>query len=70
MQPLTKDTLVKVRDQLASHAWTDSELQELVEPSMGIISGLSGLLRELDELRCVDLGSTPPAGSVPRTSGE
>ncbi len=70
MQTISKDTLIRIRDQLGAHAWSDAELQELVAPSMGIISGLPGLLRELDELRAVDLGSIPPAGSVPRISEE
>lgn len=66
MEPLSKETLIRIRDQLGSHPWTDLDLQELVAPSMGIISGLPGLLQELDALRRVDLESIPPAGSIPR----
>lgn len=51
---------------MASHDWSDAELEELVKPQFGIITEFQDLLLELEELRKVDLGETPPALSVQR----
>jgi len=64
MKKLQKDTLLGMRDQLASYAWKDEEICELVDPKLGIITGFQDLLDQLDELRQVDLGSTPPASHI------
>jgi len=64
MKKLQKDTLLGMRDQLASYAWKDEEISELVDPKLGIITGFQDLLDQLDELRQVDLGSTPPASNI------
>lgn len=65
MKRLQPETLLLVRDQMAAHPWSDDEIAELVAPTMGIISGLPDLLRQLDELRRLDLGTTPPASDPP-----
>jgi len=64
MQKLDKKTLIGIRDQLASYAWEDAEITELVDPKLGIITGFQELLDQLEFLRKVDLGSTPPAGDI------
>ena len=64
MQKLEKSTLIGIRDQLASYAWDDSEIAELVDPRLGIITGFQELLDQLECLRKIDLGSTPPAGDI------
>ncbi|WP_120499138.1 hypothetical protein [Roseovarius sp. EL26] len=64
MKPLTKQTLTNVCAQMASHTWTEEELDELVEPKLGIITGFQELLDELETLRQIDLGTTPPALTV------
>jgi hypothetical protein len=64
MQKLTKDTLVGISTQMASHRWSDAEINELVDPQLGIITGFQDLLRELEQLRKIDLGTTPPAMNV------
>lgn len=64
MKPLTKATLTAICDQMAAHGWTDAELSELVEPERGIITGLQSLLSELEAMRKIDLGTTPPALGV------
>ena len=66
MKPLRKSTLIQMCDQLASHPWRDEELEELVNPKMGIITGFQELLDELEVLRKHDLGSLPPASTVQR----
>ena len=64
MQKLQKQTLIGIRDQLASYNWKDDELSELVDPKLGIITGFQDLLDQLDILRRVDLGATPPASDI------
>lgn len=54
-------TIAEMRDMLAAHNFSDTELSELVDPQMGIITGFSDLLEQLELLRKMDLGSTPPA---------
>lgn len=46
---------------MATYRWSDAELAELVEPTLGIITGLPELLARLEALRRIDLGATPPA---------
>ena len=62
MNPVKKVTLADMVDQLATHPWSEAELEELVAPRFGIITGFQGLLHELETLRHLDLGETPPAG--------
>lgn len=64
MKKLTKDTLTGICTQMASHDWTDAEINELVDPQLGIITGFQDLLNELDVLRKIDLETTPPALTV------
>lgn len=64
MKPLQKQTLQGVFDQMASHDWSDAELNELIDPQMGVITGFQNLLEELEVLRKTDLGTTPPALGV------
>ncbi len=64
MKKLDKKTLLGIRDQLASYAWDDAEIDELVDPKLGIITGFQELLEQLEELRKIDLGSTSPAGDI------
>ncbi|WP_245472407.1 hypothetical protein [Rhizobium jaguaris] len=64
MQKLTKDTLTGICAQMASHSWSEAEINELVDPQLGIITGFQDLLSELEQLRKIDLGTTPPAMSV------
>jgi len=64
MKPVTKETLARMAEQLAAHPWGAAELDQLVAPKHGIITGFQGLLDELEELRRLDLGETPPAGPL------
>ncbi len=66
MQKLDRQTLIGIRDQLASYAWDDAEIDELVDPQLGIITGFQDLLDQLENLRTIDLGSLPPAGDIRR----
>ena len=64
MKKLDKKTLLGIRDQFGSYAWDDAEISELVDPKLGIITGFQELLDQLEELRKIDLESTPPAGEI------
>jgi hypothetical protein len=64
MKKIDRQTLLGIRDQLGSYAWEDAEIDELVDPKLGIITGFQELLEQLEELRRIDLGSTPPAGDI------
>ena len=64
MKKIDKQTLLGIRDRLGSYAWDDLEIDELVDPKLGIITGFQELLEQLEELRNIDLGSTPPAGDI------
>lgn len=67
MKHLTKQTLTNICSQMASHTWSDEELDELVDPKLGIITGFQSLLDELETLRQIDLGTTPPAQSIQKS---
>ena len=54
-------TFTEMCDMLAAHNFSDAELSELVDPQLGIITGFSDLLEQLELLRKMDLGATPPA---------
>ena len=64
MQKIDRQTLLGIRDQLAGYAWSDAEIDELVEPRLGIITEFQELLDELETLRQIDLEATPPAGDL------
>ena len=64
MRKLEEQTLRSVRDEMAALPWSDDEISILVQSSHGVISGLQQLLEELDTLRRVDLGATPPAEGI------
>ncbi len=61
LKPPDFATLAEMRDMLAAHDFSDEELSELVDPQLGIITGFSDLLEQLELLRKLDLGATPPA---------
>lgn len=66
MKKLDKQTLLGIRDQLGSYAWDDAEIDELVDPKLGIITGFQDLLEQLETLRRTDLDALPPAGDIKR----
>lgn len=67
MQKLERQTLLGMRDQLGGYAWDDAEIDELVDPKLGIITGFQELLEQLEQLRKLDLGATPPAGDIAKS---
>lgn len=70
MKPLQKSTVSQLCDELAAHPWHESELDELVDPKLGIITGFQDLLDELERLRRTDLGALPPAQGIQVTGDD
>lgn len=70
MEKLSRSTLAGICNQMASHDWSEKEIDELVDPQMGIITGFQDLLLELEQLRKVDLGATPPAMAIQGAGGD
>ncbi len=64
MNKLNKETLLRMRDELGGYPWQDDELEELVDPKLGIITGFQALLEQLETLRGIDLEAIPPAGDI------
>ena len=64
MHKIQRQTLLGIRDQLGSYAWDDAEIDELVDPKLGIITGFQELLDQLEQLRKIDLDAIPPAGDI------
>lgn len=64
MRKIQRQTLLGIRDQMGSYAWEDAEIDELVDPKLGIITGFQDLLDQLEQLRRIDLESIPPAGDI------
>lgn len=69
MTPIKKETLQSMLQELACHPCDDAELNELVAPAMGIISGFQDLINDLENLRNIPLGDLPPAGSIQYSAG-
>ncbi len=65
MKEITKDLLHRVQESFPSLEWSDTELDDLVKPSFGIITGFPELLEGIDRLSHRDLGEIPPAGTLP-----
>lgn len=55
------ETLAGIRETFAAHRFSDDELAELVDPQFGLITGFADLMAQLEILRAMDLGKTPPA---------
>ena len=66
LKPPDFATLAEMRNMLAAHGFSDAELSELVDPKLGIITSFSDLLEQLELLRMMDLGATPPALGITR----
>jgi len=66
LDKLNAHTLQALCSQLAAHPWGEEELNELVDPKLGVITGFQELLEELEVLRHVDLEFTAPAQGVQR----
>jgi hypothetical protein len=64
VKPVSKQTLESVVEEFSTLPWAGGELDELVAPKFGIITGFQGLVNDLERLRGIDLGETALAGPL------
>jgi len=69
MQRLTRDTLKRIMQEFPTVGWRESELDELVSPTFGVITGFQQLLDNIDALMRADLADLPMAGPLRRGTG-
>jgi len=65
MNRLTKDLLLEIHAAFPTFEWSDADLDDLVKPSFGLITGFPELLSNIDRLCRRDLGELSPAGALP-----
>lgn len=63
--PLTKTTLQRVQTEFPTQEWSDNELEELVSPKYGIITGFQKIIEDVRKLIAMDLKEIEPAGNLP-----
>lgn len=63
--PLTKTTLQKIRSEFPIYNWSDQELDELVSPKYGVITGFQEIIEDIQKLIGTDLKAIEPAGKLP-----
>lgn len=62
MKAPTKELLEQMQAVFPTLGWSADELDDLVTPSFGLITGFPELLAEIEKLVERDLGELPPAG--------
>ena len=66
--PVTKQTLERIAAELPTLRWSDADLEELLTPGAGIITGFQEFVAKARALAAIDLVDTPLAEQVPRPS--
>ena len=64
-RPLTKATLQSILTEFPTHDWSVEELDELVSPKHGIITGFQDIIEDIRNLTDTDLKAIEPAGNLP-----
>jgi len=65
MRRVTRDSLRRMVEELPSVDWPDAELDGLVAPQFGVITGFPEFLIEVEVLCRLDLGATGLPGRLP-----
>lgn len=60
MEAIKAQTMWAMLDQMPSHECLGEEIEELVAPRYGVISGFQEILDAIDKLQDIDLGETSP----------
>jgi hypothetical protein len=63
--PLTKITLQRILAEFPTYDWSDQELDELVSPKHGVITGFQEIIENVRKLTEIDLKEVEPAGKLP-----
>ncbi len=61
---LSRKTLQGIKAEFPIHDWSEEELNELVSPKYGVISGFDDILNDIEELGEQDLNDIEPAGNI------
>ena len=64
------ETIDGIRKTFAAHNFSNEDLYELVNPNLGIITGFSDLMTQIEVLRNMNLGQTPPALGINERTDE
>lgn len=56
MKTLRKETLQRINEEFPSFSWDSSELEELVDPKLGVITAFSEILEQIETIMALDLG--------------
>lgn len=64
MGAVSMDTLRRILEQLPTAPWDDEDLEELVAPKRGVITGFEQVIADVRALQAVDLGTLGLAGAV------
>jgi hypothetical protein len=68
MRSVSRETLKRIIEEFPTVAWSESELDELVSPSLGVITGFQELVNSIEALTQTDLGHTPMVGALRRVT--
>ncbi|HWA43953.1 MAG TPA: hypothetical protein VHA10_12130 [Hypericibacter adhaerens] len=69
MRRVTMETLRRMAEELPGLPWPDAELEGLVAPRFGVITGFPEFLAEVEALDRIDLGAAglpAPPGRKPK----
>jgi hypothetical protein len=72
MRRVTRDSLRRMVEELPSVDWPDRELEGLVAPQFGVITGFPEFLAEIDAVCHIDLGTIGLPGALsckPKSGG-
>ena len=58
------ETIQSVQEAFSTYKFKNKDLNELINPHLGVITGFNDLMYQLESLRLIDLGQTPPALGV------
>jgi len=58
--PLSKMTLKRLLSEFPTHLWSDQEIEEIISPQYGLITGFEAMLTDVDKLIAIDLNDIAP----------
>ncbi|MBU0699222.1 MAG: hypothetical protein KKE59_07345 [Proteobacteria bacterium] len=62
-------TLQQIKTEFPIHDWSEEELNELVSPKYGVITGFEEILNDIQEIAGQDLADIEPSGNIKTEEG-
>ncbi len=62
MKRVSKETMLRITEEFPTVRWSERDLEELVAPKYGLITGFHRFLEEVEAIANVDLGESGVAG--------